>query len=78
MIVIKYFGKLTDESQTDMEEIPFSHDYSEVILLKQYLETKFPKLSQHAYQISVNQTIVKSGAIQDGDEIALLPPFSGG
>jgi len=43
------------------------------------LENKFPQLVSKKYAIAVNKQIVKdSQQLHDGDEIALLPPFSGG
>ena len=37
------------------------------------------KIRENKIMVSVNMDVVQSGAvIKDGDEIALLPPFSGG
>jgi len=38
-----------------------------------------PSLAKQPYQVAVNQSLVKSNPqLNEGDEIALLPPFAGG
>ncbi len=47
--------------------------------LKTQLEKKYPKLKKYHYIIAVNETIVTAPfVLNDGDEVALLPPYSGG
>ncbi|MDJ1505570.1 MoaD/ThiS family protein [Xanthocytophaga agilis] len=47
--------------------------------LHQYLTTTYPAIAQQKFRYAVNQEMVDSThSLQDGDEIALLPPFSGG
>lgn len=51
--------------------------------LKELIKKDFPALSPvldgRAVLISVNQEFaLKSTVVKDGDEVALLPPFSGG
>lgn len=77
-IHVLLFGSLTDI--TGQSSIRLSGDtFTEVQLLHQYLLEKYPDLSAKTFQYAVNQEIVdQSYALQDGDEVALLPPFAGG
>ncbi len=43
------------------------------------LKENIPSLNEYSFQVSVNQEIVTEDTpLTDQDEIALLPPFSGG
>lgn len=43
------------------------------------LRKKIPSINEYSFQVSVNQEIVTGDTpLSDQDEIALLPPFSGG
>ncbi len=47
--------------------------------LKQILHQMYPRITALNYSIAVNKIIVNNNqALNDTDEIALLPPFSGG
>lgn len=47
--------------------------------LKTALEQEFPELRSRKYRFAVNQNIIAENTLlQNGDTIALLPPFSGG
>jgi sulfur-carrier protein len=57
---------LTAEEVRDVEHL---HNY-----LKQY-----PALASKTFKYAVNQDLVDTNQVlQEGDEVALLPPFSGG
>ena len=48
-------------------------------LLTLELEGEYPKLKDLNYKFAVNQTLVATNiTLKENDEIALLPPFSGG
>jgi molybdopterin converting factor subunit 1 len=82
MITIKYFASL--RSVAGKEEDQFNLG-SETTLekLSEEISKTAPKIGEmmrgKKVMISVNHEVVVPGAvIRDGDEVALLPPFSGG
>lgn len=47
--------------------------------LKENLISEYPKLRDFVFLISVNKKLVKNNHIlEQGDEVAFLPPFAGG
>lgn len=47
--------------------------------LRQLLQKKYPQLKNLEYSLAVNKKIIQENSrLQDGDIVALLPPFSGG
>ena len=82
MITIKYFASL--RSVAGKEEDQFNLG-SETTLekLSEEISKTAPKIGEmmrgKKVMISVNHEVVVPGVvIRDGDEVALLPPFSGG
>lgn len=76
MITILVFGRLSDITKSDKLLWPFTGDTNS---LRQTLETKYPELSAVAYRLAVNKKLaVYNEVLNDGAEVALLPPFSGG
>jgi len=70
------FGVLADNAQAHEIEIS---DVSTTEELSQKVNSKYPSFKGVNYKISVNQAIVSGDQkISPDDEIALLPPFSGG
>jgi len=70
------FGILEDI--VGSKEIIISESNSSDKLLKN-LKEQYPKLKNKTFQIAVNQQIINTNTtLNDGDEIALLPPFAGG
>jgi molybdopterin synthase catalytic subunit/molybdopterin converting factor small subunit len=81
MVVIKLFALLKDKAGTGELSLAFGNG-TVADLLKQ-VSAKCPALSEMlscgGILISVNHEFVKNDAVvKDGDEIALMPPFSGG
>jgi molybdopterin synthase catalytic subunit len=81
MITIKLFAILKDRAGRDEVRMPFSNG-TVADLLKQ-LSEGYPALSDilspGRIMVSVNHEFVKNDArVKDGDEVALMPPFSGG
>lgn len=71
-----FFGVLAEVSGTY-----FKH-YREVKLLsdlKHRISDDFPEIVHYSFRISVNNEITDNDILlKSGDEIALMPPFSGG
>jgi molybdopterin synthase catalytic subunit len=81
MITIKLFATLKDKAGRD--ELQINSRSSTVFELLKEVSDEYPALSEilscGRILISVNQEFVKGDAlIKDGDEVALMPPFSGG
>ncbi|HUJ17829.1 MAG TPA: molybdenum cofactor biosynthesis protein MoaE [Nitrospirota bacterium] len=81
MITIKLFAILKDRAGRDELQVPYSGG-PVVDLLKQ-VAAVYPALadllSPGRIMVSVNQEFVRQDApVRDGDEVALMPPFSGG
>ncbi len=71
-----FFGQLAEVTGKSEMEITNISD-TETLLKK--LEADFPKLKNLKFQISVDRKIGKGNVIlENGSEIALLPPFAGG
>ncbi|MGF1637862.1 MAG: MoaD/ThiS family protein [Cyclobacteriaceae bacterium] len=70
------FGKIAEIVEKSSWEIEAIDNTAS---LKNTLENAFPALQGMSYQISVNKKIVTEVVdLYQNDEIALLPPFSGG
>jgi molybdopterin converting factor small subunit len=75
-ITIIAFGLIAEKIGQKSREMPV-FEHSEI--LRQHLLSEFPELNKTPFSIAVNRKIVTSAtALHAGDEIALLPPFSGG
>lgn len=76
MLKIKYFGMIAETINKSEEDIKFLGNLD---LLTLELEGEYPKLKDLNYKFAVNQTLVATNiTLKENDEIALLPPFSGG
>ncbi len=75
---ILLFGALTEitgKSAISLE----TEQIQEVQHLYTYLIKEYPALKGKPFRYAVNQTIVQANhPLREGDEVALLPPFSGG
>ncbi|HZI68862.1 MAG: MoaD/ThiS family protein [Ginsengibacter sp.] len=73
---IKVFGQLVDVFGA--ENIS-TGTIENVEALKADLEKRFPALAEKTFVVAVNRQIVHENiSLGDKEEIALLPPFSGG
>ena len=76
-VTIKYFGAI--EEVTGTTEESFSLDQSNSLQdIKKQLLTKYEGMNDLSFQLAVNQSLTESATLQDGDEVAVLPPFAGG
>ena len=75
-INLLFFGVLTDVVGQNKIELEEMQDLQSV---KQYVMKEFPKVMEYSHIISVNREIIGDNKdLQDGDEVAFLPPFTGG
>lgn len=78
MIQVKYFGLIAEAANCNSENVA-----KENKTLSQILSdlTSRHQLGDYNFQVAVNKKIVSNlsdHVLSDGDEIAFLPPFSGG
>lgn len=73
---IKYFGLIAEITKCNEETFEFSaRTISELL---EFLFGKYPGLEAKDFQVAQNQEVVSIETIVSGEELALLPPFSGG
>jgi molybdopterin converting factor subunit 1 len=82
MITVRFFAMLRGLAKTETKEYRIEKPIT-VAELKALLKSDFPSLApvldSRSVLVSVNQEFAfKDTLIKDGDEVALLPPFSGG
>jgi molybdopterin converting factor small subunit len=54
-------------------------DVKDTITVNELLQLKFPEFKNKKYAIAVNNQLIKDVQnLNNGDELAFLPPFSGG
>jgi sulfur-carrier protein len=81
MIRVLYLARLRDALGTSSEELPAAHNVAQLLtLLRARGEPWAIELAEgKAFKVAVNQQIATaSTAILAGDEIAFLPPVTGG
>ena len=76
VITIKYFGILSEITNKDTENLIVEDNCNSNDINKILIET-YPSISNVNYIIAVNQNVIQY-SLSPNDEIALLPPFSGG
>ena len=75
-ITIKYFGQIAEATKKTEEQLEVDAKLvSELITL---LHDKYNVLKNKDYQVAQQQELVDLNTALTGEEIALLPPFSGG
>lgn len=77
-ITIKYFGVIAEETGKTEEVLELDSEDFDVKSLKERCFSTYSISDTQSIQVAVNQNMGASGALQDGDEVAFLPPFSGG
>jgi len=75
---ITFYGQAADVVKSNSIESDFGERIS-AYALKKSIQVKYPQLSTIELKLAVNNKIViKDFDLNDGDEISVLPPFSGG
>lgn len=80
-VVVRLFAACRERLQTDRVELEFGSDSIGLDELRRALAEGHPRLSGllSASRIAVNQSFADEGArVREGDEVALIPPVSGG
>jgi molybdopterin converting factor small subunit len=79
IITVKYFGKLTDITNCETEQLTIPLDEN-INSLKTCLLKKYIELKNEVYSIFINNKKAEDFglALCNKDEICLMPPFSGG
>ena len=83
MITVRFFAQLAEQAQCDSLDMEYSVGLDSRTLVSR-ISGKVPKavidtLHHDVVMLSVNQQIAGwDDPLQDGDEVAFLPPFSGG
>ncbi len=82
MVTVKFFAMLRNKVGKETVELSFNEELT-LEELKERIKKEFPEISDYLtgkrLLISVNQEFAdKDTIIKDGDEVGLLPPFSGG
>ena len=73
---IKYFVLIAEITKCHEETLEFLN--ATIVDLKEVLFDKYPELKHKDFQVAQNQEIVSNETLVSGEELALLPPFSGG
>jgi len=75
---ILYFAQLAEKLGFNSEEFEIPENMGSEALIEK-LKVKYPELNDLTFAVSVNQSLVQKDTIlEEGFEIALLPPFAGG
>lgn len=75
-VKVLFFGVLAELADTVMKHY---REVKSVSDLRLRLEDDFPEIAHYNFRISLNNEIVDNDPLlNDGDEVALLPPFAGG
>jgi molybdopterin synthase sulfur carrier subunit len=70
------FGSITDITGSSNFTMPLVGDTAALISA---LKEKFPNLADKRFLLAVNAvTVSENTLLSDGDNVAILPPFSGG
>lgn len=73
---IKSFGMVAEKLPASEIEFPYCKNTKELLIR---LKEEYPHLQQLKFSIAVNKQLAQENIeLQGNEEIALLPPFSGG
>lgn len=75
-IKVLFFGVLAEVTGVIMKHYREIASFDD---LKKRLSDDFPELIHYTYRVAVNSQLSDSDMeLNDGDEVALMPPFAGG
>ena len=76
-INVLFFGNLAEITQVQTMQVD---QVDNLQALQNTLNTKYPGLAEQPYKLAVNETLINAAnqSLNDGDEVAFLPPYAGG
>jgi molybdopterin converting factor small subunit len=75
-IKVLFFGVLTEVTGCNVK---YYANVSSVGDLRLRIQDDYPEIVHYNYMISLNQQLINGeSALNNGDEVAFLPPFAGG
>ncbi|MEY4002713.1 MAG: hypothetical protein RIT07_755 [Bacteroidota bacterium] len=75
MVNVLLFGRLAEICG----QSNFFFDMADTDTISEKLRNDFPEMKQLSFAVAVNQVlIIGNTKLSDGDEVALMPPYSGG
>lgn len=75
-VKVLFFGVLTEITGTGMK---YYDDVKSIEHLKQRVSDDFPEIVHYSFKTSLNSNLTALDSdLKDEDEVAFLPPFSGG
>jgi molybdopterin synthase sulfur carrier subunit len=76
IIKVLFFGVLAEVTQTSIKQYPDIRSFGD---LRLRIEDDYPEMVHYNYRIAVNNEIINEDPVlNDNDEIAFMPPFTGG
>lgn len=80
IIKVLFFGKLRELLEIDNTILTILEEDYSIQDLVNYFKINYPILNEHRFVISLNKNYVfdYNEQLNDNDEIALIPPISGG
>ena len=79
LVTAKYFGMVLEHTQTNQETITLPKEVCTLQDFEHFVLQQYPKLKTITYVIAKNQKISsQKDRLNNGDELAFLPPFAGG
>lgn len=78
LVTVKYFGMLLEQTQKDSETFELN-EHTSIQQIEALVLEHYPNIQNQTYNIALNLKIQdKSSILNNGDELAFLPPFAGG
>jgi molybdopterin synthase sulfur carrier subunit len=75
-VKVLFFGVLADVTGTNCKHF---NDVKSIGDLQLRIQDDFPEVVHYKYRISLNNALIDSDPLlNNGDEVALIPPFAGG